>query len=48
MYFIGDIGNTEVKICLHSPKKKLIKKIILKSNLINKNFFIKKFKIKMF
>ena len=43
MYFIGDIGNTEVKICLYSPKKKLIKKIILKSNLINSNYLKKNF-----
>lgn len=41
MYFIGDIGNTEVKICVYSPKKKLIKKIILKSNLINNNYLKK-------
>ena len=41
MYVIGDIGNTEVKICVYSTNKKLVKKIILKSNLIN-NKYLKK------
>jgi len=41
MYVIGDIGNTEVKICVYSTKKKLKKKIILKSNLID-NKYLKK------
>ena len=51
MYVIGDIGNTEVKICVFSKKEKLLKKIILKSNLIShlylkKNLsFLKKLKI---
>tara|TARA_B100002052_G_scaffold298175_1_gene330878 strand:- start:390 stop:1133 length:744 start_codon:yes stop_codon:yes gene_type:complete len=35
MYIIGDIGNTEVKICFFSKKKKLKKKLILKTNLIS-------------
>ena len=26
MYLIGDIGNTETKICLFNDKKKLLKK----------------------
>ena len=26
MYLIGDIGNTETKICLFNDKKKIIKK----------------------
>jgi len=38
MYVIGDIGNTEIKICVTSKQKKIIKKIILKSNLINDNY----------
>ena len=38
MYIIGDIGNTEVKICLFSKNKKLIKKIILNTNLINSKY----------
>jgi len=41
MYIIGDIGNTETKICVYSARKKIIKKIILKSNLIN-NSYLKK------
>jgi type III pantothenate kinase len=41
MYVIGDIGNTETKICVYSQQKKIIKKIILKSNLIN-NSYLKK------
>ena len=41
MYVIGDIGNTETKICVYSAQKKIIKKIILKSNLIN-NSYLKK------
>ena len=49
MNIIGDIGNTEVKICLFSKNKKLINKITLKTNLIdakylkrNLSIFIKK------
>ena len=42
MYLIGDIGNTEVKICLFNSKKKLIKKITLKTNLITINYLKKK------
>ena len=42
MYLIGDIGNTEVKICLFSSKKKLKKKITLKTNLITINYLKKK------
>jgi len=41
MYVIGDIGNTETKICVYSTKKKIIKKIILKTNLINDNYLKK-------
>ena len=41
MYIIGDIGNTETKICVYSARKKIIKKIILKSNLINNSYLRK-------
>ena len=41
MYVIGDIGNTEIKICVYSTNKKLVKKIILKSNLISINYLKK-------
>ena len=41
MDIIGDIGNTEVKICLFSRNKNLVKKITLKTNLIN-NKYLKK------
>ena len=38
MFIIGDIGNTETKICLFDNKKKLLKKKILStSNLKNIN-----------
>ena len=35
MYLIGDIGNTETKICLFNNKKKLLKKKILITSTIN-------------
>ena len=41
MYVIGDIGNTETKICVYSTQKKILKKIILKSSLIS-NSYLKK------
>ena len=41
MYVIGDIGNTETKICVYSTQKKILKKIILKSNLIDNNYLKK-------
>ena len=37
MYLVGDIGNTEVKICLVNPKFKITQKVILKTPLIKKN-----------
>ena len=46
MFIIGDIGNTETKICLFNNKKKLLKKKYLitsnlkKINLKNKFKFI--------
>ena len=36
MYVIGDIGNTETKICLFNNKKKLIKKKILVTSSLKK------------
>ena len=42
MYLIGDIGNTEVKICAFNRNKKLLKKIILKSNLITNKYLHKR------
>ena len=41
MFLIGDIGNTEVKICVFNVNKKLLKKIILKSNLITNKYLYK-------
>ena len=42
MKIIGDIGNTEVKICLVDNKFKIRKKIIIKTNEINKSDLKKK------
>ena len=42
MYVIGDIGNTETKICVYSMQKKIIKKITLKSNSLNNQYLKKK------
>jgi len=53
MYLIGDIGNTDIKICLFNNNLKLVKKIRLKTILLNKNYlsknlkFIKKYKYKI-
>ena len=53
MYLIGDIGNTDIKICLFNNNFKLIKKIRLKTILLNKNYlannlkFTKKYKSKI-
>ena len=44
MIILGDIGNSEVKICLYK-KNKLIKKIILKSSLINNSYIKRKLSI---
>ena len=48
MYLLGDIGNTEIKICLVNSNYKILKKIILKTNSIsykyldyNFSFFLK-------
>ena len=50
MYLIGDIGNTDIKICLFDSNLKLVKKIRIKTILLSKNYlsknlkFIKKYK----
>ena len=44
MYLIGDIGNTEVKICIFNTNKKLIKRFYIQSNSINNNNFKSKLK----
>ena len=36
MYLIGDIGNTETKICLFNNKKKLLNKKIFNTNNLKK------------
>ena len=38
MYLIGDIGNTDIKICLFSKNCKAVKKLILKTNLISNKY----------
>jgi len=45
MLLVGDIGNTETKICLINSKKKIIKKIIFSSKKITNNELINKMKI---
>ena len=53
MYLIGDIGNTDIKICLYNSKLKLIKKKRLSTVLINEKYlskntsFLKKYKNKI-
>ena len=53
MYLIGDIGNTDIKICLFNNNLKLVKKIRLKTILLNNIYlsnklkFIKKYKSKI-
>jgi len=42
MYLIGDIGNTEIKICLFNKNYKIEKKLILKTNLISNKYLISK------
>ena len=51
MYLIGDIGNTDIKICLFNANLKLIKQVRFKTVLLNNNYleknliFIKKYKL---
>ena len=53
MYLIGDIGNTDIKICLFNKNLKLVRKIRLKTSLLNNNYlannlkFINKYKSKI-
>ena len=42
MIIIGDIGNTDTKICLLNSNYKIIKKLILPTNKINKSLLLKK------
>ena len=42
MYLIGDIGNTDIKICLFNTNLKLIKKITFSTSSINKKYLINK------
>ena len=44
MYLIGDIGNTDIKICLFNNNLKLVKKIRLKTVLLNTNYLINNLK----
>ena len=44
MYLIGDIGNTEIKICLFNKNLNLIRKIRFKTNLLNKKYLSKNLK----
>ncbi len=44
MILIGDIGNTDTKICLINKKNKIIKKIVLPTNKINKPLLKNKFR----
>ena len=53
MYLIGDIGNTDIKICLYNSDLKLVKKIRFSTKLIDKKYlyknlkFLKKYKNKI-
>ena len=44
MLLIGDIGNSDTKICLVNTRYKILKKLIIPTNSINKSFLNKKFK----
>ena len=44
MYLIGDIGNTDIKICLFSKDLKLIKQMRIKTSLVNNKYLEKKLK----
>ena len=45
MYLLGDIGNSETKLCFVSEKNKIIKKIIFSTKEINQKKLKKNFKI---
>ena len=44
MYLVGDIGNTEIKICLFSDKEELLKKVRFSSQNLNKKYLNKNLK----
>ena len=44
MYLIGDIGNTETKICLLDLNSRFVNRIFIKSNLVTKKYLSKKLK----
>ena len=44
MYLIGDIGNTEIKVCLFNSKLNLLKKIRISSISLNEKILFKKLK----
>jgi len=44
MYIIGDIGNSEIKICIFSPNYKLVKKTIFKTNFSSNVYLYKQLK----
>ena len=44
MYLVGDIGNTEIKICLFSDKEKLLKKVRLSTQNLSQKYLNKNLK----
>ena len=44
MYLIGDIGNTDIKICLFTEDLKLIKQMRIKTSFLNSKYLKKKLK----
>ena len=44
MYLVGDIGNTEIKICLFSDKEVLLKKVRFSTQNLNKKYLNKNLK----
>jgi type III pantothenate kinase len=44
MYLIGDIGNSEIKVCLINNQKKIIKKINFSNNKISSSKISKSLK----
>ena len=44
MYLVGDIGNTDIKICLFTEDLKLIKQVRIKTSLLNTKYLEKKLK----
>ena len=48
MYLIGDIGNTDIKICLFNTNSRIVKRIILKTNLVDNIYLSKKLKFLLY